>query len=115
MKNLEYLNKKCIYLFFIFYFIIYYYMITDNNNTNNTTNTRITLFKDFLIDNYKQLFLIILVFVIIFIVEYITNINSILYGLTPVPGISTAAQLSKDIIIKSKKRLGKRNMSKKRN
>lgn len=83
-------------------------MITDNTNTN----TIITLFKDFLIDNYKQLFLIILVFVIIFIVEYITNINSILYGLTPVPGLSTATQLSKDIIIKSKKKLVKKYVKK---
>jgi hypothetical protein len=78
-------------------------MIT--NNTNNTTNINIDIntIKDFLIDNYKQIFLFILVFVIIFMVEYITNINSVLYGVTQIPGITTAAQLSKDIIPKNKK------------
>ena len=77
-------------------------MIT-NNNTNNTNNSNINTIKDFLIDNYKQIFLFILVFVIIFIVEYITNINSVLYGVSQIPGITTAVQLSKDIIPKNKK------------
>ena len=83
-------------------------MITDNNNINININSM----KDFLFDNYKQIFLFILVFIIIFIVEYITNINSILYGVTPVPGISTATRLSKDVIIKNKKT--KKNMLKKK-
>ena len=87
-------------------------MITDNN-TNNT-NINIESIKNFLFDNYKQIFLLILVFIIIFFVEYITNINSILYGFTPVPGIGIATKLSKNII-KSKKRSlkQKRNMLKK--
>jgi len=84
-------------------------MITNNNDTNIDINS----IKDFLFDNYKQIFLFILVFIIIFIVEYITNINSILYGLTPIPGINTATQLSKNIIIKSKKRLVKKISKKK--
>jgi hypothetical protein len=74
-------------------------MITDNNDTK----INIDSIKKFLFDNYKQIFLFILVFIIIFLVEYISNINSILYGFTPVPSIGTATKLSKIIIQKNKK------------
>jgi len=66
-------------------------MIIDNITNENTF---ITSIKEFFFDNYKQIFLFILVFIIIFIVEYISNINAILYGATQIPGINMGAQAS---------------------
>jgi hypothetical protein len=42
----------------------------------------------FVFENYKQILLLILVFIIVFAVEYVTNINAIIYGATQIPGIS---------------------------
>jgi hypothetical protein len=50
---------------------------------NNTSFLNIKTIINFIIDNYKQLFLLILVFFIIFIVDYITYYNSLLYALIP--------------------------------
>jgi len=79
-------------------------MIIDNITNENTF---ITSVKEFFLDNYKQFFLLILVFIIIFIVEYISNINAILYGATQIPGINMGAQASiqkikKNISLKKK-------------
>ena len=35
---------------------------------------------DYVIENYHKFFLLILVFVIIYFVDYITNINAVIYG-----------------------------------
>ena len=41
------------------------------------------------VDNYKQIFLLILAFIIVWTVEYITHLNSIIYGVAQIPGPST--------------------------
>ena len=81
MKNLECVNK--INIEFIFILLLY---IMLSNNFNIYTNSTLA----FVLENYKQIILFLLVFVIIFIVEYITNANAILYGATQIPGISGA-------------------------
>jgi hypothetical protein len=58
---------------------------------SNNFNVYLTSLFTYIVDNYKQLILLILVFAIIFIVEYITNINAIIYGVTQIPGISSAS------------------------
>jgi len=50
---------------------------------NNTSFLNIKTIINFIIDNYKQLCLLLLVFLIIFIVDYITYYNSLLYALIP--------------------------------
>jgi hypothetical protein len=84
-------------------------MIIDNISNENTF---ISSIKDFLLDNYKQICLFILVFIIIFIVEYISNINAILYGATQIPGINMGSQSSlqktkKNISFKKKRKYKK--------
>ena len=59
-------------------------MLSDNFNAH--LNSIFT----FIFENYKQIVLLILVFIIIFIVEYITNINALIYGVTQMPGVSGA-------------------------
>jgi hypothetical protein len=81
-------------------------MIIDNISNENTV---ITLIKEFFFNNYKQVFLLILVFIIIFIVEYITYLNSILYGITQIPGINMAPQQpAKEVL--QKKQIKKRKI-----
>jgi hypothetical protein len=55
----------------------------EEKNNNNTSFLNIKTIFDFIIGNYKQLFLLLLVFFIIFIVDYITYYNSLLYALIP--------------------------------
>jgi hypothetical protein len=50
---------------------------------NNTSFLNIKTIFDFIIDKHKQLFLLLLVFLIIFIVDYITYYNSLLYAVIP--------------------------------
>jgi hypothetical protein len=50
---------------------------------NNTFFLNIKTIINFIIDNYKQLFLLLLAFLIIFIVDYITYYNSFLYAVIP--------------------------------
>jgi len=43
---------------------------------------------NFIINNYKQLLLLLLVFVIIYVVDHITYYNGLFYGLTnTIPGV----------------------------
>ena len=74
-----------------------------SNTFDMDTNT---IFK-FGVDNYKQILLLILVFIIIFIVEYITNINAIIYGVTQIPGISGASPPSEHKKSHAHKKKGK--------
>ena len=55
---------------------------------NNKSFLNIKSIIDFIIDKHKQLFLLLLAFLIIFIVDHITYYNTLFYGLTSsVPGI----------------------------
>jgi len=61
---------------------------------SNNFNVDLHSLFTYIVDNYKQIILLLLVFVIIFMVEYITNINAIIYGVTQIPGISSASSPS---------------------
>ena len=77
-----------------------------NNNFNAYVNSIFT----FVFENYKQIILLILVFIIIFIVEYITNINAIIYGVTQIPGVSsapTASEHKKSHVTRKKRKIKK--------
>jgi hypothetical protein len=50
---------------------------------NNKSFLNIKSIIDFIIDKHKQLFLLLLAFLIIFIVDYITYYNSLLYAVIP--------------------------------
>lgn len=50
---------------------------------NNTFFFKIKTIFDFIIDKHKQLFLLLLAFFIIFIVDYVTYYNSLLYAVIP--------------------------------
>ena len=50
---------------------------------NNTFFLKIKTIFNFIIENHKQLFLLFLAFLIIFIVDYITYYNSLLYAVVP--------------------------------
>jgi hypothetical protein len=98
MKNLECVNK--INTMFIFILLLY---IMLSNTVKSYVNSTFT----FVFENYKQILLLILVFIIIFIVEYITNINAIIYGVPQIPGLSSAIPLSdhkKSHVIKKKEK-----------
>ena len=55
-----------------------------NNNQNFSDITHII---NYIIENHHKFILLLFVFVIIYFVDYITYINSILYGATAVPGL----------------------------
>jgi hypothetical protein len=50
---------------------------------NNTSFLNIKTIINFIIENYKQIFLLLLAFLIIFMVDYITYYNSLLYAVIP--------------------------------
>ena len=66
---------------------------------NNTNFLNIKTIFDFIIDNHKQLFLLLLVFLIIFIVDYITYYNSLLYAVIP----GQQSQIKSNILNKNTK------------
>ena len=61
---------------------------SNNFDFNNDNSFDIKLIIRFIIDNYKQILLLLLVFVIIYVVDHLTYYNTLFYGLTSsVPGI----------------------------
>ena len=42
----------------------------------------------YIIENYEKFILLLSVFVIIYIIDYISNINSLTYGITQIPNIT---------------------------
>ena len=87
------------------YFLLYYIM--DNfNNDSSFTSWDINSITNFFKNNIVQILLLISVFVIIYIVDYINNINAAIFGLQSViPGIPgmPAIQDNKKQIIKVSK------------
>ena len=69
-------------------------------NTDNSFDIKSII--HFIIDNYKQILLLLLVFVIIYVVDHITYYNTLFYGLTSaVPGVPTQQQSQQQQQIKS--------------
>jgi hypothetical protein len=61
----------------------------------------------YILSNYTQFLLLLFVFVIIYVVDYISNVNNILFSATQIiPGINNSINLSKNK--KTKKRTNKR-------
>jgi len=70
-----------------------------NNYTNNINNDdthnlewEFNSVINYIVFHYKQFILLLIVFIIIYMVDYVSNINSIIYGVVQIPGIN-----SKDI------------------
>jgi hypothetical protein len=75
--------------------------------TQHETTEYLYIF-DYIIQNYHKFILLILVFLIIYFVDYISNINVIIYGSSQIPmvinnNISKDIKISKKNIKKSKK------------
>ena len=52
---------------------------------------------DFIIANYKQVLLLLMVFLIIYSVEYLSHVNAMLYGMLAmpsIPGVTNSSQIS---------------------
>jgi hypothetical protein len=75
-----------------------------DNNNDNTFFLKIKKFVDFIIDKHKQLFLLLLAFIIIFIVDYITYYNNLLYSVTPMAPNSQQIQKKSNILNKKKRK-----------
>ena len=59
---------------------------------NNTSET----WMDFIISNYKQVLLLIMVVLIIYSVEYLAYVNAMFYGMLAmpsIPGVTNSAQI----------------------
>lgn len=81
-------------------------------NTNELSIWNINSIIDFIKKNFVQILLLILVFVIIYIVDHISNINAAIFGVQQVvPGIANPTQHPSSQIKLSIK--GKKNKSKK--
>ena len=62
----------------------------DNFNYNNDSDSILYNIKNiinYVIENREKFVLLVLVFVIIYFVDYITYINTILYATTSIPGL----------------------------
>ena len=60
---------------------------------NNTMETWV----NHIISNYKQVLLVLMVFLIIYSVEYMSHINTLLYGMLAmpsIPGVTNSSQVS---------------------
>jgi hypothetical protein len=63
----------------------------------------ISLIVNYIIENYHKFILLIFVFVIIYFVDYISNINAIIYGSTQIPMVVNNAINEKTQKVKTKK------------
>lgn len=60
-----------------------------DNSENDSSIWEIKTIVDFIQNNYIQILMFLSVFVIIYLVDYISNINAVLFSLpTAVPGLS---------------------------
>jgi hypothetical protein len=46
----------------------------------------------YIINNYEKFLLLLLVVVIVYFIDHINNINAAIYGMSQIPGISSATQ-----------------------
>jgi len=64
---------------------------TDNNNDYENNDWSYESIIHFLKNNYIQIGMFFLVFVIIYVVDYVSNINAAIYGLpSAIPGLHSA-------------------------
>lgn len=70
------------------------------NNAPANEETLIT----FIISNYKQILLLLLVALIVYWVEYLAHVNTLLYGMLSMPSIPGVTNSSRDTANKKKKK-----------
>jgi len=58
-----------------------------DSSNNNYDFSNVTHIFSYVIENHHKFILLLFVFVIIYFVDYIIHINTILYGATSVPGL----------------------------
>ena len=67
-----------------------------DNSENQDFSWDINTIIDFIKNNYIQILMFLSVFVIIYVVDYISNINAVLFGIpSAVPGQNTTNQTKK--------------------
>ena len=58
-----------------------------DSNTDNLFDIKSII--NFIIDKYKQILLLLLVFIIIYVVDYVSYYNNLVYAITPnIPGVN---------------------------
>ena len=85
----------------------------DNYNYNRNSDSILSNIKNtiiYVIENHHKFVLLILVFVIIYFVDYITYFNTMLYGVTAPPGLQTNTHHLPHIIKSKGKRSIKRSI-----
>ena len=80
------------------------YTVNQESNELNTSNNNESFFNinsiiHFIIDKYKQILLLLLVFLIIWVVDYITYYNNLFY---PMPSVIPGAPQTKSNTFKKK-------------
>jgi hypothetical protein len=80
----------------------------EDNNSELNVYDLYSIIK-YIINNYEKFILLLLVFIIIYFIDYITNINAILYGVSQIPlsGAYPPAQENKKNITNLNKKLKK--------
>ena len=79
-----------------------YVIVNEELNTDNLFG--IIPIYNFIIDKYKQILLLLLAFLIIYVVDYLTYYNNLFYAMTPsIPGVSSDPIKSNTFKRKSKK------------
>ena len=82
------------------------YNTTTNNNDDINNVTDIKSFFIYLVNHYEKFLLFLLVCIIIYLVDYLSNINAIIYGAPQIiPGLtnitnSSTTSISKTINVK---------------
>lgn len=65
------------------------YIIVNEELNKLYLNSDMKSIIDFIIDKYKQILLLLLVFIIIYVVDYLTYYNNLFYAMAPnVPGVT---------------------------
>jgi len=76
-----------------------------NNIIKNNTPIKEETWINFVITNYKQILLLLAVVIIIYWVEYMAHLNTLLYGMLAMPNIPGVTNASQIKVNKKKKKL----------
>ena len=63
-------------------FILFYYNMNENNEDSDIDFFDMNSIIQYILSNYTQFLLLLFVFVIIYVVDYISNVNNILFSAT---------------------------------
>lgn len=74
------------------------------NDVYNIDFTNVTSIVNYVINHYEKFLLLLLVVLMVWAIDYITNINTILYGATQIPFLPASSNNSPPPIKKPKKK-----------